>query len=164
MDVVRRAWEGGQLAQDLQCGYLRDRRLFEEGDGGYGRQRGWTSEHQRPKISAWDRTEPHTKTDKTLEQQSYSSLKDTGFCLVSGRTALPSRQGEWSTCVYTCTIKKKKQNTTNIRRLDFIRHSQKPWDCQERAVEGKETREKRQAHQEHPHSEGDGHLQCLVTH
>lgn len=108
MDVVRRAWEGGQLAQDLQCGYLRDRRLFEEGDGGYGRQRGWTSEHQRPKISAWDRTEPHTKTDKTLEQQSYSSLKDTGFCLVSGRTALPSRQGEWSTCVYTCTIKKKK--------------------------------------------------------
>lgn len=118
MDVVRRAWEGGQLAQDLQCGYLRDRRLFEEGDGGYGRQRGWTSEHQRPKISAWDRTEPHTKTDKTLEQQSYSSLKDTGFCLVSGRTALPSRQGEWSTCVYTCTIKKK--NKTRLILGDLI--------------------------------------------
>lgn len=30
--------------------------------------------------------------------------------------------------------------------------------------EGKETREKRQAHREHPHSEGDGHLQRLVTH
>jgi len=87
----------------------------------------------------------HTKTDKTLEQQGYGHLKDTGLCLVSGRTALPSRQEEWSTCVYTGMHMhtEKKKTTTNIRKLDFIRHSQKPWDCQERAVERKETRKKK---------------------
>lgn len=110
----RRAWEVGRLAKDLRCPYLRVRRWREEGDGGYGRQNGWTRKQPRLKISAWDGTELHTQmmTDKTLECQCYRSLKDTEISLVPGRTAMPSRQGEWSvlSLAHTHTEEKKNNN------------------------------------------------------
>lgn len=61
--------------------------------------------------------------------------------------------------------KKKTANIRNISRLDFIPEAfTETMDCQERDVVRKETREESQAPQEHPHSEGEGHLQNLVTH